>query len=60
LVLARGAEMGRFRLGSTVILLFPAQSIGWRPGYASGSPTRMGEALADFLAVEAPTGEATG
>lgn len=48
--LARGAEMGRFRLGSTVILLFPAQSIAWRPGYAAGSPTRVGEALADFAA----------
>lgn len=44
--LAQGEEMGRFLLGSTVILLVPAQAAqGW-PGWASGRPVRLGEAMA--------------
>ncbi len=48
-MLARGAEMGRFLLGSTVVLLFTreamqglALSAAWTPG----APGRMGEAMA--------------
>ncbi len=44
--LARGEEMGRFMLGSTVILLFPENTIEWQEQYAANSPTRLGEALA--------------
>ena len=44
--LAKGEEMGRFMLGSTVILLFPENTIEWQEQYAANSPTRMGEALA--------------
>jgi phosphatidylserine decarboxylase len=44
--LRKGEEMGRFKLGSTVILLFPNDSIRWDERYWAGSPTRMGEALA--------------
>jgi phosphatidylserine decarboxylase len=47
--LERGAEMGRFLLGSTVVLLFtPAQMAGLRfnPGWAPGGPIRMGQAMA--------------
>ncbi len=43
--LAKGEEMGRFKLGSTVILLFPEGRMGWSPDYSAGSPTRLGEAL---------------
>ena len=43
--LDKGAEMGRFKLGSTVILLFPEDSISWEDAYRANSPTRMGEAL---------------
>lgn len=43
--LAKGEEMGRFKLGSTVILLFPEGRMGWSPDSSAGSPTRLGEAL---------------
>jgi phosphatidylserine decarboxylase len=46
--LAKGEEMGRFMLGSTVILLFPENTIAWQEQYTANSPTRMGEALATF------------
>jgi phosphatidylserine decarboxylase len=44
--LERGAEMGRFNMGSTVILVFPADTIEWLPGLATGSPVQMGQPLA--------------
>ena len=43
--LAQGAEMGRFKLGSTVVALFPRQDIRFAPGWLSGKPVRMGEAM---------------
>ena len=46
--LARGAEMGRFLLGSTVVMLFtPAQMAGlqFNPAWAPGGPIRMGEVM---------------
>ncbi|MEQ8516769.1 MAG: archaetidylserine decarboxylase [Chromatocurvus sp.] len=44
--LERGAEMGRFVLGSTVILLFPqAASVTFDARYVAGAPTRLGEAM---------------
>ena len=51
LVLAQGEEMGRFLLGSTVVLLFPAHPQGgpaWQfePHWAPAAPVRMGEAMA--------------
>jgi len=46
--LDQGQEMGRFLLGSTVILLFPAETIEFEERYIPGSPTRMGEALAHY------------
>ena len=46
IVLKQGEEMGRFLLGSTVILLVPpGESSAW-PAWASGRPVRLGEALA--------------
>ena len=44
--LDKGEEMGRFLLGSTVILLFPRGAVSWAEQYGPGSATRMGEALA--------------
>ncbi len=44
--LDKGEEMGRFKLGSTVILLFPENSIEWDERYAANTPTRLGEILA--------------
>jgi len=48
--LVRGAEMGRFRLGSTVILLFPRGVASWDPALRAGSPVRMGQAMGSLAA----------
>jgi phosphatidylserine decarboxylase len=47
--LDKGQEMGRFKLGSTVILLFPKDSMAWDEGYGADSPTRLGESLGSYL-----------
>ncbi|WP_419569619.1 archaetidylserine decarboxylase [Rheinheimera sp.] len=44
--LEKGAEMGRFKLGSTVILAFPAGQVEFLPNQYPTSVTRMGEAFA--------------
>ncbi|QDU68901.1 archaetidylserine decarboxylase [Engelhardtia mirabilis] len=43
---ARGEELGRFELGSTVILLFPPGMAQALPQLGPEDPVRMGEALA--------------
>ena len=43
--LAKGEEMGRFKLGSTAIVLFGPEAMAWDENFSAGSPTRMGEAL---------------
>jgi phosphatidylserine decarboxylase len=44
--LAQGEEMGRFLLGSTVVLLFPPGPLQFNPGWAAGGAIRMGEVMA--------------
>lgn len=44
--LARGAEMGRFLLGSTVVVLLPRFDLKFNPGWAPGGAIRLGEAMA--------------
>ena len=44
----RGEEIGRFNLGSTVVLILPPGKVAWRPGLAAGQPIRMGRALASL------------
>jgi len=44
--LEKGQEMGRFKLGSTVILLFGEDAVDWHSDYQAGTATRLGEALA--------------
>jgi phosphatidylserine decarboxylase len=44
--LAQGAEMGRFLLGSTVVLLFPRGPLRFKPDWAPGRPTRLGQVMA--------------
>lgn len=43
--LAQGAEMGRFLLGSTVVMLFPRPGVSFAAGWTSARPVRMGEAM---------------
>lgn len=43
--LARGEEIGRFNLGSTVVVVLPIGSVSWDAALASGRPVRMGAAL---------------
>lgn len=53
IALRKGAEMGSFKLGSTVINLFTAGSVQFAPQLNNGSVTRMGEAFAKILAAVA-------
>ncbi len=46
--LRRGQEMGRFKLGSTVILLFPKGKVQWLPELRAGCELRMGQAMASW------------
>ena len=41
----RGAEIGRFNLGSTVVVLFARGAVRWDPRLASGMTVAMGTAL---------------
>jgi phosphatidylserine decarboxylase len=51
-VLAQGAEMGRFLLGSTVILLFPRNVLTFVPDWAPARGVRLGEAMATVIETE--------
>jgi phosphatidylserine decarboxylase len=53
IVLAKGAEMGRFLLGSTVILLFPQNVLTFTPDWAPTKPVRLGEAMGTLIESEA-------
>ncbi|MEY4979607.1 MAG: phosphatidylserine decarboxylase [Pseudomonadota bacterium] len=43
--LQRGEQMGTFLLGSTVVLLWPKDTIQLNPQWAAGQAVRMGEAM---------------
>ena len=44
-VLHKGQEMGRFLLGSTVVMLFPQGVLQFNPDWHAGRAIRMGEAM---------------
>jgi phosphatidylserine decarboxylase len=46
MIVERGAEIGRFNMGSTVIVLFPQNRIELAPSLAQTAPVKMGELLA--------------
>ncbi|HTJ06413.1 MAG TPA: archaetidylserine decarboxylase [Caldimonas sp.] len=46
--LKKGEEMGRFMLGSTVVLLFPEGDLRFDPAWQPGGPVRFGEPMADL------------
>lgn len=43
---ARGEELGRFNMGSTVVLLFERDRIAWDAALAAGSTVRLGRVIA--------------
>jgi len=52
--LKRGDEMGRFNMGSTVIVLFGPQAVGWAETLQHGTPVRMGQPLATLAETAEP------
>jgi phosphatidylserine decarboxylase len=45
ITLNKGDEMGRFKLGSTAIVLFAKNKILWDEKFRAGAPTKMGEQM---------------
>lgn len=48
LQLTKGQEMGRFKLGSTVVLLFPKGNANWDHTITANSPVYMGQSMGSF------------
>ena len=48
--LRQGEEMGRFLLGSTVVMLFPKDMLEFNPQWAAAKPVVLGEAMGTRLA----------
>lgn len=44
--LQKGEEMGRFLLGSTVVMLFPQGPLQFNPQWSPARPIQLGEAMA--------------
>lgn len=49
IALERGSEMGRFNMGSTVIVLLPKGSVEDIPGPAAGDAVKVGQRLATLI-----------
>ena len=50
IALKQGDEMGRFLLGSTVVMLFPESALQFNPVWAPAKPIRLGESMANYPA----------
>jgi phosphatidylserine decarboxylase len=48
--LEKGAEMGRFKLGSTAIIVTPDGSSHWIDDFKHGTKVKMGEKIGDYIA----------
>jgi len=48
IALKQGDEMGRFLLGSTVVMLFPKGPLRFNQSWLAARPVRLGEAMASF------------
>jgi phosphatidylserine decarboxylase len=48
-VLQKGEEMGRFNMGSTVIVLWPPQKMAWNDQFQCGQQLKMGQQIASRL-----------
>jgi len=47
-VIEQGMELGRFNMGSTVIILVEPETLSWRPMLAQGSRVEVGQTLGTF------------
>jgi phosphatidylserine decarboxylase len=45
LVIEKGAEMGRFNMGSTVIVLFAKDKVKWEANFKAGKEVKLGELI---------------
>jgi phosphatidylserine decarboxylase len=50
IVLRQGEEMGRFLLGSTVVMLFPPPPLVFNPAWSPAGAIRLGELMANYPA----------
>lgn len=50
--LEKGAEMGRFRLGSTIIMLFPKNTVQWNHSVKPDQSIRMGFSTAKLISAD--------
>lgn len=50
--IGKGEELGRFNLGSTVVLLFPRDAVEWHESLESGQAIEMGQSIGRVLATE--------
>ena len=48
IVLKKGDELGRFLLGSTVVMLFPKDALGFNPAWQPAGPVKLGEMMANL------------
>lgn len=48
IILEKGAELGRFKLGSTAIVIFESNSVEWDEAFKATTPTKMGQKLASI------------
>ncbi len=53
ITLEKGEEMGRFKLGSTAIVLFGPDVMQWQEHFQAGTPTVMGEKLGEISGTNA-------
>lgn len=60
IVLTRGQEMGRFNMGSTVIVLFARDKVEWMPDIMPGARVRMGQNIGRATLDPTPRAETTG
>jgi phosphatidylserine decarboxylase len=49
ILLKQADEMGRFLLGSTVVMLFEKNRIQFNPGWSTGKPIRLGEMMGNAV-----------
>lgn len=49
IIIEKGGEMGRFNMGSTIVVLFGNEATEFSASLHDGSPVKMGEAIGNFL-----------